>query len=497
MSENVRVTLCMITKNEATNIAGCINSVRHLIDEIIVVDTGSQDATVEQATMAGATVFTFDWQHNFAEARNYGLDQATGDWILVLDADEVLADVDAGKFSKLLTTDGIEGYYVSIESYIGSGQDMIFDQVVRLFRNRPQYRFSGAIHEQVAGCIMAQNQGTGLALADLRIIHQGYLNVNIQAKNKHCRNMEVINQALENSPAHPFLLYSLGIEYMQQGDVASGNEQLSKALQYMTGKEEYFHKVVLALAAGLLQTGDVSRAKELINNMAAIVRENYELLLLKGIIALHDADYEAAVRLLQQSAAGIDDKSMASAIHSQCGDLYNTLSYYDQAEKEYFTALKIVPQQLYPLLQIIGIKQKGKSQLSWQQIGKFASPEINNKLQLILIKQGEVPLAMVAALLNMLNCNPGNPALMAACDNYLFVETHYQPADDLSRIVKDYLRLSAEMIRLYADKGINRSLLPVVCIDDIVCSCLDAIIKTLCPTWFPCIGSNNLLSIKK
>lgn len=486
MSKDVRVSLCMITKNEEKYIAGCINSVRHLIDEIIIVDTGSEDNTIELAVQAGAKVLPFNWRYDFAEARNYGLDQATGHWILVLDADEMLAYVDAGIFNKLLTTAGIEGYYINIESYIDNGQDMIFDQAARLFRNRPEYRFSGAIHEQVAGSIIAGNQGTGLASADLKIIHRGYLKENIEAKNKHCRNMEVINRALAEDPANPFLLYSLSLEYMQQGEVTGGNEQLTRALQHMTGGEEYYHKVVLALAAGLLQTGEAAQVKKLINNLPEMVLQNCELLLLKGLTALYDADYEAAIKLLRQSAAGIDDKTMVGVIHSQCGDIYNSLGCYDQAEREYFAALQTAPQQLYPLLQIIGLKQMGKSRLSWQEVGKFALPEIKQKLQLTLRKQGEVQLAMVIALLNMLNRKPGNWTLAAACDDYLTVVMHYQPADDLTRTVRDYLKFSAELLHLYAWDGINCPLAPVDSTsDDIVCDNLDVIIKTLCPTWVP------------
>jgi len=493
MSTDIKVTLCMITKNEEKNIAGCIHSVRHLIDEILVVDTGSDDGTINQALRAGAKVINFNWQHDFAKARNCGLDEATGDWILVLDADEVLEYVDAVTFNTLLSNSRSEGYFVNIESYIGTGEEKMYDQVVRLFRNRPEYRFSGAIHEQVAASIRANNQGQGLVLADLKIIHRGYLQETIQAKNKCSRNMEVINRALVDNPNNPFLRYSLSIEYIQLGEVAKGNKELKKALQYMTGGEGYFHNVVLTLASGLLQTGELSQAKELINNAALMLPQNYELLLLKGIAALYDVDYETAAKMLQQSVAGIDDKILLEAIHRLCGDIYSTLEYYEQAEREYFVALKIAPQHLYPLLQIIGIKQKGKSQLSWQEVSKFTLPEINKNLQFILIKQGEWQLALVVALLNIMNRNSGSQALMAACDDYLHVVRHCQAVDELSQIIIAYLKLSGELISLYARTSFHCTLLPVVCdTDNIVDDNLDLIIATLCPIWIPCKTLNNV-----
>ncbi len=86
----LRVSLCMIAKDEQEHISGCLESVRGLVDEIIVVDTGSADRTKETARSCGAKVFSFPWTGNFAEARNESLRHATGDWIIFLDADERL-----------------------------------------------------------------------------------------------------------------------------------------------------------------------------------------------------------------------------------------------------------------------------------------------------------------------------------------------------------------------------------------------------------------------
>jgi len=494
MSRSVRVTLCMITKNEEKNIACCINSVRHLIDEIVVVDTGSTDSTINQALQAGAMVFDYNWQHNFAEARNYGLDQANGDWILVLDADEMLEYVDAGIFNKLLVHSQAEGYFIDIESYIGNGEEKIFDRVVRLFRNRPNYRFTGAIHEQVAGTIKAVNHGQGLACAGLKIIHRGYLDETIQAKNKHTRNMDVINRALVANPDNPFLLYSLGIEYIQQGEVVKANEQLINALQYLTGGEGYFRNVVLTLASGLLQTGQLFQAKELINKAFAMLPPDGDLLLFKGIVTLADDDYAVAVELLQQSLAGIKDNTLVSSIHALCGDIYSTLKYYDRAELEYFTSLQIVPQHLYPLLQLIGIKQKGESRLGWQQVSQFTSQSINKDLQLELIRMKELSIVLVLALLNIINSG-SQQALITTCDDYLTAVMLYQPVDELSQITIDYLKVSAKLMILYARTGINCALLPAnQKINNIIYNNLDLIIKTLCPTWIPCTSLNKIIA---
>lgn len=495
MSADFKVTLCMITKNEKDYLACCINSVRHLVDEIVVVDTGSNDNTIDLALNAGAKVFRYNWQSNFADARNYALEQATGDWILVLDADEVLEYVDVGKFNNLLANPLIEGYFIDIESYIGTGEEKIFDSVVRLFRNRPNYRFSGAIHEQVAGSIRENK----LACAGLKIIHRGYLNETIRVKNKHSRNMEVINKALSANPNNPFLLYSLGIEYIQQGKIVEANEQFAKALKFLQGGEGYFHSVLVNLASGLLQTGQIKQAQELIDQAVIMLPQDCELLLLGGIVALYKADYETAIQFLQRSLAGNKDKILLSTIHILCGDAYAILDYCDKAELEYLASLQLIPQHLYPLLQIIGLKQKGTSRLSWHAVSNFTIQEINKDLQGKLIKMGELPVVLVLALLNIINQNTeSHPALITACNDYIHAVTLYQPVDDLSKITIDYLKLSAEQILVYAKTVNHCALWPIIQkIDNIVCNNLDLIIKTLCPTWIPCIALNDTLCDKE
>lgn len=498
MNTKFRVTLCMIVKNEEDYITDCIDSVRHLIDEVIVVDTGSTDSTIEQGLKAGARIFYYRWQQNFAEARNYALEQANGDWILVLDADEVLEYVDRGKFNDLLLHSEAEGYFITIESFIGHGEEKIFDQVVRLFKNKPNYRFTGAIHEQVVGSIKDKNRGGGLACTDFKIIHRGYLNKRIQEKSKHARNMEVIHQALIHHPCDPFLRYSLGIEYIQQGKIIQANEQLSEALKNLKGGEGYFHSVLVNLASGLLQTGQLKEAQELIDQALIMLPQDPDLMLLKGMVALCNKDYAATIEFLEQSLADKKENTLVSSIHTLCGDLYAVLDDYDHAELKYFTSLQCVPQHMYPLMQIIGLKQKGKSQLPWHKLSQFTSPPINRNLQLQLTKMEELPLVLVLALLNIINQNSnGIVDITIACNDYLQAVMRYRPADELSKIVIEYLTYSAEILLLYAGMisfNCDITFLPMMQkIENITNENLDVMIRTLCPTWIPCITLHKIL----
>ena len=140
MSRAVTVSLCLIARDEEDYIQDCIRSVSHLVDEVILVDTGSRDETANLAREAGARVFFHRWENDFALARNHGLGQAASEWILVLDADEILEPVKADEFGTLLAREEVAGYFLKVKSYLGSGRAVRWDRVVRLFGGAPDYR---------------------------------------------------------------------------------------------------------------------------------------------------------------------------------------------------------------------------------------------------------------------------------------------------------------------------------------------------------------------
>ena len=145
------LSLCMIVKDEEAMIGRCLASVREAVDEIVVVDTGSGDRTVEIAEEHGARVLHHAWTGDFSAARNVSFDAATSDWILYLDADELLVDGDAEALRALTGQTWREAFFLVETNHTGeleSGTATTHD-ALRVFRNRPGYRFSGRIHEQI------------------------------------------------------------------------------------------------------------------------------------------------------------------------------------------------------------------------------------------------------------------------------------------------------------------------------------------------------------
>jgi len=210
-----KISLCMIVKNEEHALSRCLNSVLSIVDEIIVVDTGSTDSTCEIAEQFGAILHHFRWNDNFSDARNASLELAQGDWVLFLDADEELSPESGEILRRLIENEAIEGYFVKILNHLGKEGwiETVPDLVFRLFRNRKDYRFHGAIHEQIADVILEKNFKASYQVAeDLEIIHHGYLDQMIEEKDKKHRNLMLIEKELERTPDNRLLQFHYGVE---------------------------------------------------------------------------------------------------------------------------------------------------------------------------------------------------------------------------------------------------------------------------------------------
>ncbi len=186
-------------RDEADCLADCLASVRDVCDEIVIVDTGSVDETVSIARSFGANVIEIEWRHHFAEARNVGLDAATGEWILQLDADETLAPGRAPALLECLTATGCAGWNVPIESALPSGGTALH-YYPRLFRRDESVRYVGRIHERPTL--------TGpIERAAFTILHSGYDVDSAAISRKQDRNLPLLERWLEDEPSNPEPLF--------------------------------------------------------------------------------------------------------------------------------------------------------------------------------------------------------------------------------------------------------------------------------------------------
>lgn len=205
------LSLCMIVKNEERILARCLDSVQGLAGEIIVVDTGSTDQTPAIAASYTAQVIPFDFTFiDFAAARNHALSRASGRWILMLDADETLDSAAAPTIERLVAQDENAGYFLERHNHSSDSEQSTRDYVVRLFPNRPNYRYRGRVHETIDVSIQAG--GGRLHKTDIRIDHTFVSNRESRRRKNHWY-IQILQEEIAANPSDDSRLDFLAAEY--------------------------------------------------------------------------------------------------------------------------------------------------------------------------------------------------------------------------------------------------------------------------------------------
>jgi Flp pilus assembly protein TadD len=213
----VSVTACLIVRNEQQHLETCLASLARWVSCIVVVDTGSTDDSIAIARRCGATVLEHPWPGHFAQARNLALDQARTEWVLYIDADETL-DTQPGALD-VLSDDRAIAATVSFRA----ARHLSCYREHRLFRNRPDLRFRGVIHETVLPDVLAimEDEGKTVAHTDAHIEHHGYAG---DITHKHRRNHPLLLQAVREDPERIYLWHALG-----ECELALGNPAAAEA----------------------------------------------------------------------------------------------------------------------------------------------------------------------------------------------------------------------------------------------------------------------------
>ncbi|MGC8744191.1 MAG: glycosyltransferase [Verrucomicrobiia bacterium] len=227
-----QLTVCIIAKNEEKNIEGCIKSILPVASQIVVVDTGSQDATAQIARSIGAEVYSFDWIDDFSAARNYALKKARCGWVFALDADEQITSEEHEKLISHLRNRAAVAYRLPLVNVGREIEGACY--VPRLFRNLPGIFYKGRIHEQIFPTIIpfGKRWGLNMCVGTVKIKHYGYRPELTNAKVN--RNLRLLTMAINEQPQDSNILMNLALELCRSGKVDEGIEYYQKAFEALS-----------------------------------------------------------------------------------------------------------------------------------------------------------------------------------------------------------------------------------------------------------------------
>ncbi len=251
----------MIVKNEEKFLPRCMESIKGLVDEIIIVDTGSTDSTIEIAKRYNAKIYHHQWENSFSKARNYSLKYATCKWILILDADEEVGRKNAHKLKEVIKENSVNVIYLPIISRPVGGKNITIGNSERLFRNHLGFRYEGIVHNTL------KHSGL-IKKANIKVYHYGYNQDDKIIEKKFIRTTTLLREQIKNDPKNPIPHHYLASAYLGRKkydccvhevleairlfEQQNSNTQ-SKLLTYYTASVAFYHKKDLVKAEGYAQ----------------------------------------------------------------------------------------------------------------------------------------------------------------------------------------------------------------------------------------------------
>jgi tetratricopeptide (TPR) repeat protein len=310
----------MIVKNEEKFLPQCLKSIKDAVDEIIIVDTGSTDKTVEIAQSFGARVYHHPWKNSFSEARNHSLNYATCDWILQIDADEVLEQADIPLLHKLITADSYNAVFVAIYSELPSGQSKHY--YTRIFR-RGKAHFEGIVHNQLIF------EGKALQ-SEIRLYHYGYNLSESEMQRKYKRTGDLLRQQLAENPNNIFVMANLIRNYRNEYNFDKVIELGEKGLNISLSQTDFNsqsqrQRIYIDLVYALLNTNKLDRAEEICKEAVKENPDSLDILFIMGEILLKKESFNEALNYFRKYLIAKDKENKKPTFNLSIVDAY----YYE------------------------------------------------------------------------------------------------------------------------------------------------------------------------
>ncbi|SHO50198.1 glycosyltransferase family 2 protein [Anaerocolumna xylanovorans] len=292
------LSLCMIVKNEEEYIKASLESVKDIADEIIIIDTGSDDSTVDICSGYTDKIYQMEWKEDFSEARNMSIEKASCDWILWMDADERLVIRNKDAFKRLLSEQDRDMFFVKLLHLTDSEREEEKKYYIsyhnRLFRRKNGFYFKGRIHERLlkgSGIVPESGDAKG----SVEIIHYGYTTKHM--KEKALRNLQICLKEKETETDNPWLDYYIACELYRLGDIKDALELVNHAVMEFLSQSKmppaFLYKLKYDI---LIYNGSMESVCEGLEKAVNLYKDYVELHFYRGIALFQLGRYEAAKR---------------------------------------------------------------------------------------------------------------------------------------------------------------------------------------------------------
>ena len=222
-----KLSVCMIVKNEENDLPICLNSIKNVADEIVIVDTGSTDNTIKIAREFGAKVVETEWKNNFSHARNISLQYATGHWILWMDADNYIPERFTPELNRIkhMRPDHVIALREINQTHGKVGGQALMQ--LRIFPRHPGIFFENKIHEQITASVSALKME--VVAMDVEIIHRGYEDP-VKREQKTRRNIAIMELEIASGNNDIYLIFKYAGHLQDLGKFDKAIEYYNKAI---------------------------------------------------------------------------------------------------------------------------------------------------------------------------------------------------------------------------------------------------------------------------
>lgn len=330
----MNISVCLIVKDEELNIERVLKSIPSLF-EVIIYDTGSRDRTVEIAKKYDAVIKQGEWNDDFAQARNQSVSLATGEYILILDADEELpADTEA-KLNRFITQYPDRAGTVLIENIMEN--ESARHRMVRFFPNKPAFQFKGVVHEQLHENEQPANfEDTGLVIK-----HYGYTKKEYREKDKFNRYLTLYQKALDGQD-DGYMLYQIGKLFNSVEQYMEAEHYLKRSLTYKEENKLYYPPMLVLLGYTLKELGRSKEAADLLTRYGGIYKDFPDLFFLLGLLAMDTGEIHVIEPSFKEALNIGETNKYTSVLGTgsfkaayNLGVYYEILGFKDKA-KEYY-----------------------------------------------------------------------------------------------------------------------------------------------------------------